>query len=40
MNSTCKQLGPSRLHALHETKLPFVSLIEFILSKFRFYFLM
>ena len=34
---SCKRLGTSRLHELHESKFPFVSRIEFIrpkLSKF------
>ena len=35
MNScnSCKRLGTSRLHELHESKFPFVSRIEFIRSK-------
>ena len=31
--NSCKRLIPSRLHELHDSKLPFVSLIEFIRSK-------
>ena len=31
--NSCKQLGTSRLHELHESKFPFVSRIEFIRSK-------
>ena len=31
--NSCKRLVPSRLHALHESKFPFVSRIEFIRSK-------
>ena len=31
--NSCKQLIPSRLHELHESKLPFVSCIEFIRPK-------
>ena len=31
--NSCKRLGTSRLHELHESKLPFVSRIEFIRSK-------
>ena len=31
--SSCKRLGTSRLHELHESKLTFVSRIEFIRSK-------
>ena len=30
---SCKRLGTSRLHELHESNLPFVSRIEFIRSK-------
>ena len=30
---SCKRLGTSRLHELHESKFPFVSRIEFIRSK-------
>ena len=31
--NSCKRLGTSRLHELHESKFPFVSRIEFIRSK-------
>ena len=31
--NSCKRLGTSRLHELHESKFPFVSRIKFILSK-------
>ena len=31
--NSCKRLGTGRLHELHESKLPFVSRIEFIRSK-------
>ena len=31
--NSCKRLVPSRLHELYESKFPFVSRIEFILSK-------
>ena len=31
--NSCKRLGISRLHELHESKFPFVSRIEFIRSK-------
>ena len=31
--SSCKRLGTSRLHELHESKFPFVKRIEFIRSK-------
>ena len=31
--NSCKRLGTSRLHELHELKFPFVSRIEFIRSK-------
>ena len=30
---SCKRLGTSRLHDLHESNFPFVSRIEFIRSK-------
>ena len=31
--NSCKRLGTSGLHELHESKFPFVSRIEFIRSK-------
>ena len=31
--NSCKRLGTSRLHELHQSKFPFVSRIEFIRSK-------
>ena len=31
--NSCKRLGTSRLHEMHESKFPFVSRIEFIRSK-------
>ena len=34
----CKLLEPSRLHDLQDSKLPLVSLIEFIRSKFSLLF--
>ena len=36
--NSCKRLGTSRLHELHESKIPFVSRIEFIRSKLSNYF--
>ena len=32
-SNSCKRLGTSRLHELHESKFPFVTCIEFIRSK-------
>ena len=36
--NSCKRLGTSRLHELHESKLPFCSRIEFIRSKLSNFF--
>ena len=33
--NSCKRLGTSRLHELHESKLPFVPRIKFIRSKLK-----
>ena len=38
--NSCKRLGTSRLHELHEPKFPFVSRIEFIRWNFRIFLLM
>ena len=38
--NSCKRLGTSRLHELHESKFPFVSRIEFIRSKLSNFLLM
>ena len=36
--NSCKQLVPSRLHEMHESKFPFVSRMEFIRSKLSNFF--
>ena len=38
--NSCKRLGTSRLHELHESKFPFVSRIEFIRWNFRIFLVM